>query len=121
MPVAKAIKSIGQLNRRIEIVREVRIKDEDGFVGPPTLESVRECWAAVSDGTYRANEHFTAAVGHLVSTVDFTIRYKSAAGVVEGMYVLYNGRKHRILKFYDAEHARDYIVLNTTDTAQVEG
>lgn len=121
--MAKAIKSIGQLNRRIEIMREVRIKDADGFIGAPTLARVCECYAAVTDGSYRANEHFTAAVGQLVSTVDFTIRYKTADnyGIVEGMFVIYNGRKHRILKLYDADHARDYVTLNTTATTTTDG
>lgn len=117
------IKSLGELNKKITILRIVNTINENGFPEAKE-ETVATCWAAVEDGTYRTNEHFSAALGRVAEIVSFTIRYKIAKdhGVREGMYIRFEGDTYRIIaRPYDANHDRQFVKLNAEAIGEVSG
>lgn len=105
---------MGELNKRIEIVRIFSGKDKDGYA-EEKQEQICKCWAKAEDGSFRANEYFSAQAGKAIETVQFTVRYGIVTkyAVRQGMYVIYEGECHKILSLYNAKHARDYVCLNT--------
>lgn len=117
------IKSIGELNKRIEIFETLSEKDAEGFPLPEETKVV-ECWAAVKDGSYKANEHFTAALGRTTEITSFTVRDRIVRKnkVREGMYIRFEGDIYRIVaRPYNANHARDFAVLNAECVGEVSG
>ena len=81
------------------------------------------CWAAVQDGSFSANEYFQAASGNVRETVAFTVRYGVVAQyrIKPGMWLDYRGVRHDILQLYDANHRRDYVKLNASRREAMSG
>lgn len=117
------IKSVGELNKRIEILRAEHDKDAEGFYAD-RLSVVTKCWASVQDGTYKANEHFAAALGRMTEITGFIVRdavvrkYKIGAG----MYIRFENELYKIIaRPYNASHARDFVKLNAEAVSEVSG
>lgn len=117
------IKSIGELNKRIEVLRIKNEKDSEGFYVPEETPVVK-CWAAVRDGTYKANEHFTAALGRNAETTEFIVRDAIARKhkLKAGMYIRFEGELYRIVaRPYNADHGRDYVKISAEAVSEVGG
>lgn len=117
------IKSIGELNKRIEVLRIKNEKDSEGFYIPEESPVVK-CWAAVRDGTYKANEHFAAALGRSAEITEFIMRdaivRKNKIGA--GMYIRFEGELYRIIaRPYNADHGRHYVKISTEAVSEVSG
>lgn len=117
------IKSIGELNKRIVVLRITNEKDSEGFYDSSEVKVV-ECWAAVRDGTYKANEHFAAALGRATEITEFVVRdaiarkYKIGAG----MFIRFEGELYRIIaRPYNASHARDFVKISAEAVSEVSG
>lgn len=117
------IKSIGELNKKITVLKIVNTINENGY--PVAVEkTIVNCRAAVEDGTYRTNEHFSAALGRVAEIVSFTVRYKVAKDyqIREGMYIRFEGETYRIIaRPYDAHHDRRFVKLNAEAIGEVSG
>lgn len=117
------IESIGELNKRVEIVRISNEKNERGY--PEAKEqSVTKCWAAVKDANYNAVEHFTAMLGKATEVTDFIVRDMviQKHGVRAGMYIRYRGELYKIIaRPYEGNHDRDYVTLHTQINSEVSG
>lgn len=120
--MARMVESAGALNRRVRIVQVISEQDDWGAPVDGDVE-VCQCWAAVRDASYRANESFSAAAGRTVEVVNFIIRHAVAEryGVRPGMYVDYDKKRHRIIGLYNGEHGRDFVTLNTEQTGEMSG
>lgn len=120
--MAKTVESAGALNRRVRIVEITSIQDAWGAHKDAPTE-VCQCWAAVRDANYRANESFSAAAGRTVEVVNFIIRHAVAKryGVRPGMHVDYDGKRPPILSVYNGEHGRDFVILNTEQVEEMSG
>ncbi len=117
------IKSIGELNKQIEVLRIKNEKDAEGFYIPEE-SSIVKCWAAVRDGTYKANEHFAAALGRSSEITEFIVRdvivRKHKIGA--GLYIRFEGELYRIIaRPYNAVHARDYVKISAEAVSEVSG
>lgn len=117
------IESIGELNKRVEIIRILNEKNERGY--PEAKEqSITKCWAAVKDASYKTTEHFTAALGKATEITDFIVRYiiVKRHGIRAGMYIRYRGELYKIVaRPYEGNHNLDFVTLHTQIDSEVSG
>lgn len=117
------IESIGELNKRVEIVRISNEKNERGY--PEANEqSITKCWAAVKDASYKTTEHYTAALGKATEITDFIVREMVIRkhGIRAGMYIRYRGELYKIIaRPYEGNHDRNYVTLHTQIDSEVSG
>lgn len=99
------VKNAGKYNKRIQIVREVTIKDKDGFLVRTEDQLVLDPWAAV-----KTTKGFTLIVNNSdfeKALTNFTIRYPLTE-ITRDMIILFNGKRYTIQ------------YLNNVDEANVE-
>lgn len=97
----------GELNKRIEILREERTEDKDGY-GAADPDVIWRCWARFSESSgtelVRANADFGSA------KVRFLIRWPAVA-LDRKMIVRYAGRKYPIEYINHYGDSRTYVEL----------
>lgn len=97
----------GELNKKIEIIKEVTTKDDDGY-DVVTPETIRAPWAKFTRTSGTETAKANADFGEI--KVRFLIRY-SPTVITRKMKVKYNEDLYNIIFVNDYEDSHEYIEL----------
>lgn len=96
----------GKLDKKIEIMRSVIKRDDDGFE-QKEFEVFKRPWASVSQKS--ANEAFKSNTELATSQKRFLIRY--IKGLTYDMTIKYMGQEYNIVFIHDYEDKHEYVEL----------
>lgn len=103
-----ALIQTSDLTQRVEIVKVINGKDEDGQP-IKTEETVLSCWACVQ--TQRLSDVKASIGTALEGTLTFIIRYQQKSELTNDMKVCWKGKTFEIITITKGEFAKDFTTV----------